>query len=97
MSTAPRQSDPRNAEVTAMDLLLEKNPPVIVWHLDPVRRIQVPTSIHDPHAETGGRNTDKQVCKRSHPFDEANTLHKPDGSRQCRTCKALWNQRRRAA
>ena len=31
-------------------------------------------------------NARKVACKHGHPFDEANTLVRPDGSRQCRTC-----------
>lgn len=90
-----RQSDPGNAEVKAMDLLLQESPPVITW-LKNKRGVWVHTSINDPHMDSvGGRNTDKQVCKRNHPFDEANTLLKSDGTRQCRECKTLWNKRRR--
>lgn len=28
----------------------------------------------------------RNLCKHGHPFDEANTLWLPDGTRQCRTC-----------
>ena len=31
-------------------------------------------------------------CKRGHTLDEANVYTKPDGRRECRTCKA-WRQR----
>ncbi len=37
-------------------------------------------------------------CKRGHPFNEANTIHKPNGTRQCRTCKQAtdrqWSARK---
>ena len=41
-------------------------------------------------------NREKTHCKRGHPFDEANTYHKPDGNRACRTCNREKMQRRRA-
>jgi hypothetical protein len=34
-----------------MAKVLEANPPVIVWQLDPVKKVQVPVYISDPHAE----------------------------------------------
>ena len=34
---------------------LEADPPVIEWRLDPVRRIHVPWSIYDPHAERASK------------------------------------------
>lgn len=34
------------------DKVIADDPPVIVWRLDPVSRIQVAVSVDDPHAET---------------------------------------------
>jgi hypothetical protein len=31
-------------------------------------------------------NAAKTHCKRGHPFDEENTMHRSDGTRQCRIC-----------
>lgn len=33
-------------------------------------------------------------CKRGHAFDVANTRRRPDGSRECRTCKSASNAAR---
>ena len=37
-------------------------------------------------AGTTARNARKAQCKRGHPFDEENTRHRTDGTRQCRIC-----------
>lgn len=37
-------------------------------------------------------NARKTHCKRGHPFSPSNTLIRTDGSRYCRTCKALRRQ-----
>jgi hypothetical protein len=38
-------------------------------------------------------------CKRGHPFDDANTIHRPRGQRACRECARVaqihYNERRR--
>lgn len=39
-------------------------------------------------------NARKTHCKRGHPFSPSNTLIRTDGSRYCRTCKALREQGR---
>jgi|GEM_PF-3238070 hypothetical protein len=36
-------------------------------------------------------------CPRGHPFDEANTRTRPNGTRYCKTCAAENKRRRRAA
>lgn len=36
-------------------------------------------------------------CRRGHPFDEANTIWRPDGRRKCRTCFNASNIRTRRA
>ena len=46
------------------------------------------------HAENVSRVADKRLeCPKGHPYDGANVYMKPDGSRDCRTCKS---DRRRA-
>ena len=43
------------------------------------------------------RNSRKTHCPRGHPYDEANTYVVPStGDRQCRTCRAIYRQRRRS-
>ena len=43
-------------------------------------------------------NTLKTHCLAGHPYDEANTYVRPDGSRECRACKystlSAWRARR---
>ena len=41
-------------------------------------------------------NVDKTHCQRNHEFDEANTLVKADGRRQCRKCQAASSRRSHA-
>lgn len=80
-------------EVARLEAAMDKKPPVIHWRFDPVRKVQVAAFVYDPYAETGGRNADKQACKRKHPFTPENTIITSSG-RQCRTCKneqtAAW-------
>lgn len=38
-----------------MDEALAADPPVVVWRLDPFRRVLVHTHIHDPHTERADR------------------------------------------
>jgi hypothetical protein len=42
------------------------------------------------------QNSSKQFCKRGHPFDEANTIHRSNGSRECRACAAEYKRNWRA-
>jgi hypothetical protein len=42
-------------------------------------------------------NSIKTHCKNGHPFDDKNTLIRPDGRRRCRTCEAEGARRRRRA
>ncbi|MGW2048571.1 HNH endonuclease signature motif containing protein [Streptomyces sp. NPDC001858] len=35
-------------------------------------------------------------CKNGHPYDEANTVIRGDGSRRCRACNRMWDAERRA-
>ena len=52
MRTAQDNAPSGNNHWGAMaDKALEANPPVILWELDPVRKIQVAVSIQDPHTE----------------------------------------------
>lgn len=48
----------------------------------------------------GALNARKTHCPRGHPYDEENTMRRPDGRRRCRTCERDWSreyQRRRRA
>jgi hypothetical protein len=40
--------------------------------------------------------TNKTHCPQDHPYDEANTRIRPDGSRACRECSRAKDRRRRA-
>lgn len=39
-----------------------------------------------------GLNAVKVECIRGHSFDAPNTIVRPNGSRQCRTCQRQWGQ-----
>lgn len=45
------------------------------------------------HREIGYYNRDKTECDRGHPFDEANTLVRPEG-RTCKACRRLKERER---
>lgn len=51
MSPAAHHKDGGNAYRTAMDKVLEKNPPVIVWRKNK-HGIQIAVQVIDPHTET---------------------------------------------
>lgn len=88
---AKHPSDPKTDAVYAV------NPPVVTWAKNK-NGILIPVSVVDPLADSGGgRNKDKQICKYGHEFTEENTIHKSDGTRQCRECKTLWNRSRKVA
>jgi len=40
------------------------------------------------------RHARKTHCIHGHPFDEANTLIRPDGNRRCRVCRIATNAKR---
>lgn len=44
----------------------------------------------------GRLNLSKTRCKRGHPFDEANTVWRPNGSRLCRACDRIRGVQKRA-
>jgi len=45
----------------------------------------------------GSLNAAKTHCRHGHPFDEANTQLRPNGSRWCRACaRGRWHRRKRA-
>ena len=52
------------------------------------RHLEVVTSRENVLRGTGpsARNARKTECKRGHPFDEANTYYRSNGSRYCREC-----------
>lgn len=62
-------------------------------HLEPVTRLE--NIRRSDHFDFGWLRN-KTHCKRGHPFDEANTSHPSDGSRQCRTCIRMRAAERRA-
>lgn len=66
-------------------------PCVNPMHVRPVTRRENTLRGDGPAAQ----NLAKTHCKRGHPFDEANTLHRQDG-RQCRVCVNVQQARRRA-
>lgn len=45
----------------------------------------------------GHGHRDKTCCPQGHPYDEANTLIRPNGWRSCRACARERSRRRRAA
>lgn len=90
--TRPRESTYNNREQTAMDELLAENPPLITWRKNN-HGIWVHVAISDPHAERGTEPV--ELCKRRHPFDEANTIIWPDGTRHCRECKRMRDRESR--
>ena len=75
---------------------------LVIDHLCRVRHCMNPAHME---IVTIGQNTLRGVgpsavnarsthCKRGHPFDEANTIHRSDGGRRCRTCKWMLRVRR---
>lgn len=66
-------------------------------HLEPVTQQE---NIRRGRAglATGARHRAKTACPHGHPYDEANTRIRPDGTRACRACaRARAQQRRRQA
>ena len=41
-------------------------------------------------------NARKTHCSKGHPFNIANTHHRPSGGRDCRECGRLWQRQKRA-
>ena len=62
-------------------------------HLEPVTKAENVRRGTSP-ALTRARHKAKTHCGRGHPFDEANTRHRSDGSRQCIACKRRRNAER---
>lgn len=70
-------------------------------HLCRVRRCVRPDHLEPVTARenqlrgngVGGRNAAKTHCVNGHPFDAQNTYHRPDGYRDCYTCKRARKQR----
>jgi hypothetical protein len=61
-------------------------------HLEPVTNLENILRGESYQA----RNARKTHCKRGHPYDEANTRRRPDGGRDCRTCRReVYNPRQR--
>lgn len=78
-------SNSAKKEVQRLEAAMAVRAPVIVWQLDPVRRVQVAVSVDDPYM-TGEHNALKTHCRHRHEFTPENTIITRDG-RQCRTCK----------
>lgn len=57
-------------------------------HLEPVTR-----SENVLRGDNPGGNSNKEFCKRGHPFDASNTRIDKDGKRICRACKRLVDRR----
>ena len=57
-------------------------------HLEPVSH-----TVNIQRGEWRNRYGPRTHCEQGHPFDEANTMVRPDGGRRCKTCK---NERERA-
>lgn len=55
-------------------------------HLEPVT-----PGENARRGETGKRNRIKTHCPQGHPYDEANTKITSKGTRECRTCRGLWD------
>ena len=54
---------------------------VYPWHLEPVTHLE-----NVRRGRAGQWERDKTHCPQGHPYDEANTIVRPRGSRECRTC-----------
>jgi hypothetical protein len=66
-------------------------------HLDP--KTQQENTLRGCHANNGIRKREQTHCIAGHPFDEANTYIRPNGTRVCRECGrirdlARWPQRK---
>lgn len=72
-----------------LDHLCRNTACVNPWHLEPVTaRVNTLRGI-GPAAI----NAAKTHCIRNHPFDAVNTYIAPNGSRKCRTCRAMHSAR----
>jgi hypothetical protein len=60
-------------------------------HLEPVPQVINGERSRSPHAD----NARKTHCPQGHPYDEANTYHAPNGSRECRACAHEERDRQR--
>jgi hypothetical protein len=78
-------------EVEKLEKAMEADPPVILWVLHPVRKVMVAAHVYDPHADRG-HGIPLEKCAAGHRFDEENTITRPDGSRECRSCKRRRNR-----
>jgi hypothetical protein len=57
-------------------------------HLD-VEAVCIPC-----HVKRDSRKAAQEACIRGHPFDSANTIIKPNGTRACRECRRAHDRRR---
>jgi hypothetical protein len=73
-------------EGLTLDHLCLVKPCVNPAHLEPVTARE--NTIRSPFT-TPGIHIRQTHCKRGHPFDAENTLRKPSGARQCRTCRRV--------
>lgn len=98
------RSNSTNREVAKLERQMLTAPPVVVWRLHPVRRVQVAVSVHDPYPDTVPTQQEirraRTACPKGHAYDEANTIVYANGWRDCRQCKRERSresaQRRRA-
>lgn len=63
--------------------------------LDNLRWDTHKSNVHDclDHGRHRSHNGEKTRCDRGHPFDEANTIIRPEG-RSCRKCKLMMERER---
>jgi hypothetical protein len=85
------------AEGFELDHLCRNPACVNPGHLEPVTRRENQLRGNG----VSGINARKTHCPQGHPYDEANTVVRPTGRRDCRICKnernrKSWNQRGRA-
>lgn len=66
-----------------LDHLCRNRPCVNVGHLEVVSLLE---NIRRGEC-SAAVNARKTECKHGHPFDEPNTIVRPDGTRKCRACK----------
>jgi hypothetical protein len=54
--------------------------------VNPAHLEAVTAAENTARGQTGANNAQKTHCPQNHPYDEANTYIRPDGSRKCKEC-----------
>lgn len=85
----------RLAREVTLDHLCQNRSCANPGHLEPVSQsVNAQRGWANEETPRGNRNRDKTHCPQGHPYDDANTYRRADGSRRCRTCMAAQRAQR---